>query len=221
MGCPFRDIPRVRPDRSQRRNRDLTRYIEPAFQRGLTDVLIADPRNDANVILSQMTALSIICTTAFSTCCRSATRWCHAASKWEAAHERYLCARSAVTLIYRNVIRKDLMKRCSIPKIYEAYQKAKFASLDRHSRGSSGGVDTGRKDGAYRWNSRTVRSASGMRWSGRNTRSMNANQGRHFPLNLVIGQDFGERAANMPLDRTWIVIQWSNFFEHRRQPSRI
>ena len=54
-GCPYRDIARVRPYGVNGDDRDPTRYNEPFPAR--TDPLIADPRNDAHVILSQMTAL--------------------------------------------------------------------------------------------------------------------------------------------------------------------
>ena len=38
-----------------------------------------------------------------------------------AAYKRFLCARDALTAIYHNIIRKDLMRRLLHPAIYAAY----------------------------------------------------------------------------------------------------
>ena len=206
LGCPFRDIPRVRPDRISGETRDL--MTSAGVQPGLTDVLIADPRNDANVILSQMVAAFHHLHNGILDLLPKRDAIVHAASKWEAAHERYLCARSAVTLIYRNVIRKDLMKRVLHPKVYQAYQDPKFA-LDRQSRGSSGaftqegwGIPLEFSHGAFRFGHAMVRPRY----------QINERNREPFSLNLVVGRTSASEPQSMPLDRSWIV-QWSKFFE--------
>jgi hypothetical protein len=211
MGCPFRDIPRVRPDRISGENRDLTTSagVTPA----LTDVLIADPRNDANVVLSQLVAVFHHLHNGILDLLPKRDRMVHAASKWEAAHERYLCARSAVTLIYRNVIRKDLMKRILHPKVYEAYRDPKFAFLDRQSRGRSNG-----RSGSFAqqgWGIPLEFSHGAFRFGHAMVRPhyrINARNSEPFSLNQVIGTTSAKEPQSMPLGRSWIV-QWSKFFE--------
>jgi hypothetical protein len=220
MGCPFRDIPRVRPDRISGENRDLTTSagVHPA----LTDVLIADPRNDAHVVLSQLTAVFHHLHNGILDLLPKRDQMVQASSKWEAAHERYLCARSAATLIYRNVIRKDLMKRILHPKIYEAYQDPKFRLLESRSRGASKsrsgsavsqqawGIPLEFSHGAFRFGHAMVRPSY----------QINNSNGGPFSLDLVIGRTSAKEPQNMPLDRSWIV-QWSKFFEIANLSRRI
>jgi hypothetical protein len=211
MGCPFRDIPRIRPDRVSGETRDLT--TSAGVQPGLTDVLIADSRNDANVILSQMVTVFHHLHNGILDLLPGRDAMVHAASVWEAAHERYLCARSAVTLIYRNVIRKDLMKRILHPKVYQAYQDPKFVFLDRQSRGASGarsgplaqegwGIPLEFSHGAFRFGHAMIRPRYQINERNRDS----------FSLDLVVGRTSASEPQSMPLDRSWIV-QWSKFFE--------
>jgi hypothetical protein len=209
MGCPFRDIPRVKPYRISGENRDLT--TSAGTQPALTDVLIADPRNDANVVLAQLVAAFHHLHNGILDLLPKRDEMVQAASKWEAAHERYLCARSAVTLIYRNIIRKDLMKKILHPNIYEAYQDPNFA-LDRSSGRTSRSNATIAKDkwgiplefshGAFRFGHAMVRPSY----------RINERNSEPFSLDLVIGRTSAKEPQNMPLDRAWIV-QWSKFFD--------
>ena len=219
MGCPFRDVPRVRPDRISGESRDLT--TSGGVQPALTDVLIADPRNDAHVVLSQLTAVFHHLHNGILDLLPKRDQMVQASSKWEAAHERYLCARSAATLIYRNVIRKDLMKRILHPEIYEAYQDAKFRLLDSRGRRGSGtqssspisqagyGIPLEFSHGAFRFGHAMVRPGY----------QINSRNSGPFSLDLVIGRTSAREPQNMPLDRSWIV-QWSKFFEIAKSDSK-
>ena len=92
--CPFSDAPR---------------------KTGLPEAIIGDARNDDHPLLSQLVVLfhyvhnTIVC--------RVAADPAHplAGSPFDMDHLNYLCARSATTLIYRSIIRHDLLgiDRCT------------------------------------------------------------------------------------------------------------
>ena len=112
-GCPFRDIARVLP----------ANQTEVALPGGYTDALIADSRNDDHAILSQFTALiHLLHNGIVANLLPKIEPHADPGAKAEAACSNFLCARAAVTLIYRNIIRKDLMQQVLHPAVYAAYR---------------------------------------------------------------------------------------------------
>jgi hypothetical protein len=90
-----------------------------------------------------------------------------------AAYKRFLCARGALTLIYHNIIRKDLMRRVLHPAIYAAYSGPNPDFIDRNNSSQRFPVcEEPRTAGKFRSNSRTARSASATPWCGLNITSM-------------------------------------------------
>ena len=87
----------------------------------LTEALIADPRNDDHAIISQLTALFAQLHNGLIDLIRSREPANSAAARFNAAHKRFLCARDALTAIYQNILRKDVMRRVLHPAIYAAY----------------------------------------------------------------------------------------------------
>ena len=200
-GCPYRDIARVRPYDVNGDDRDPTRYNEPFPAR--TDPLIADPRNDAHVIMSQMTALFHHLHNGLVDLLPK--HRVAAESKFEAAHERYLCARGAATLIYRNVVRNDLMRLVLHPDILAAYQKADCRFLDdmRRDGGSARGawsVPWEFSHGAFRFAHAMIRPDYRL-----NRYTQDAT------IREVIDTSSAKEPQNTPLRKEWL-IQWSNFF---------
>jgi hypothetical protein len=87
----------------------------------LTDVLIADPRNDDHAIISQLTALFHHLHNGLMDKLPKRSEKDTADSAIEATFDAFLCSRGAATLIYRNIIRRDLMKRVLNREIYNRY----------------------------------------------------------------------------------------------------
>jgi hypothetical protein len=211
-GCPYRDIARVRPYGVNGDNRDPTRYDErdPARYNdplpARTDPLLADPRNDAHVILSQMTALFHHLHNGILDLLPKRDARVSAESKSEAAHERYLCARGAATLIYRNVVRKEVMRLVLHPDVFAAYQKPDCRFLDDPRRSGPSGTAPGWSvpwefsHGAFRFAHSMIRPHYRLN---RYTRDATIRE--------VIDTSSAKEPQNTPLRKEWL-IQWSNFF---------
>ena len=123
-----------------------------------------------------------------------------------AAYKRFLCARGALTAIYHNVIRNDLMRRVIHPAIYvellrtepdfidrPAFQPKAFATGDWE-------IPFEFSHGAFRFGHAMVRP------------EYQINDLSLHDLNNTLEKSSVNDPANMPLDETWMV-QWSRFFE--------
>ena len=156
-GCPFRDIARTPAENVTGIDRSIA-----GKRSALTEALIADPRNDDHAIMSQLTALFALLHNGLIDMVRRGEPSTGPNANLGASYRRFLCARDALTLIYHNVIRKDLMRRTMYPSIYAAYSDPIPNFMDRREHGWAG---------KFRLNSPTAHFASAMPWSGRNTSS--------------------------------------------------
>jgi hypothetical protein len=203
-GCPFRDIARSPAENVTGIDRSIA-----GRRVALTEALIADPRNDDHAIMSQLTALlhnGII------DMIRRHEPGSAPNAQLGAAYKRFLCARDALTLIYHNIVRKDLMRRVIHPQIYAAYDDPAQGFIDR-------AVDTGDaacsatmpdtdnwqipfefSHGAFRFGHAMVRP------------EYRINDFATHDLSKTLEKTSANDPVNMPLDTTWIV-RWSRFFE--------
>lgn len=113
---PARDIPRT-----------SCPFLNDKTSKGFTDPLIADPRNDDNLILSQLTALfhelhNIVVDKLVPEGARM--------TDFEACRKFVLC-RKVVAFVYRQIIVHDLLSRLLDSKIYDRYLKKYNADLAR------------------------------------------------------------------------------------------
>jgi len=196
--------------------RSYRNFSTASAKHGLTEVLIADPRNDDHAILAQLTALfhqlhnglvgklerRFAGKTDFSV---------------KSAFERFLCARGAVTLIYRNIIRCDVMEKLLHPVIYDRYNVRNPPFLDRSCvqprPGESDALRATRlpdrgsfiplefTHGAFRFGHAMARKIY----------RFNAVPAHEFGLDEALRANSLKRALDMPLDHRWIV-DWSFFF---------
>src|ERR1700754_3659031 len=130
-GCPFRDIARAPAENVTGIDRSIAGH-----RVALTEALVADPRNDDHAIMSQLTALFSLLHNGLIDLVRRGEPGTGPNARLGAAYKRFLCARGAVTLIYRNIIRKDLMRRAMHPAIYDAYSAANPNFIDRPANSS-------------------------------------------------------------------------------------
>jgi hypothetical protein len=204
--CPFRDIARASAENLTGIDRGL------ADRPALTDALIIDPRNDDHAILSQMAALFALLHNGIVDLILRGEPRVDARSPLEAAHRRFLCARGATTLLYRRILRDDVMKRLLHPAIYAAYASRTPIFLDEgereRARPGAGGEferDASRlplefSHGVFRFGHSLVRN--------------------RYRINDIATNELAENLQktsmsdpiNMPLNESWIV-QWSQFFE--------
>ena len=198
-GCPFRDIARTPAENVTGIDRGIA-----GKRVALTEALIADPRNDDHAIMSQLTALFALLHNGLIDVIRRGEPAVGPNSNLGAAYKRFLCARDALTLIYRNVIRKDAMRRVLHPSIYATYAGPVPNFIDSASSGSheqdGWEIPLEFSHGAFRFGHAMVRPEYVI------------NDIFTHDLNNTLEKNSANDPVNMPLDASWIV-QWSRFFE--------
>lgn len=193
-GCPFRDIARAPAENVTGIDRSIAGH-----RVALTEALIADPRNDDHAIMSQLTALFALLHNGLVDVVRRGEPAAGPNAHLGAAYKRFLCARDALTLIYHNIIRKDLMRRVLHPAIYAAYSGPTPNFIDmREPDGWQ--VPLEFSHGAFRFGHAMVRPEYVI------------NDLATHDLNKTLEKTSANDPVNMPLDATWIV-RWSRFFE--------
>src|ERR1700730_11351162 len=125
-GCPFRDIARTPAENVTGIDRSIAGH-----RVALTEALVADPRNDDHAIMSQLTALFALLHNGLVDIVRRGEPATGINANLGAAYKRFLCARDALTLIYHNIIRKDLMRRVLHPAVHAAYSGPTPDFIDR------------------------------------------------------------------------------------------
>src|ERR1700682_261625 len=127
-GCSFPDISRDPAENVTGIDRSIAGH-----RVALTEALIADPRNDDHAIMSQLTALFALLHNGLVDIVRRGEPAIGINANLGAAYRRFLCARDALTLIYHNIIRKDLMRRVLHPAVHAAYSGPTPDFIDRPS----------------------------------------------------------------------------------------
>jgi hypothetical protein len=193
-GCPFRDIARAPAENVTGIDRSIAGH-----RVALTEALVADPRNDDHAIMSQLTALFALLHNNLVDLVRRHEPAAGANAHFGAAYKRFLCARAALTTIYRNILRKDLMRRVIHPAIYAAYSVSNPDFIDR-SGDDDWQIPIEFSHGAFRFGHAMVRP------------EYHINDLSTHDLNNTLEKSSANDPVNMPLDSSWIV-RWSRFFE--------
>jgi hypothetical protein len=199
-GCPFRDIARAQAENVTGIDRGIA-----GVRAALTEALVADPRNDDHAVMSQLTALFALLHNALIDIIRRQEGNAEPNARFGAAYKRFLCARGALTAIYHNIIRNDLMKRVIHPAVHASYCGPAPQLIDRAdpSRGTAIGeweIPLEFSHGAFRFGHAMVRP------------EYQINDLSLHDLNNTLEKSSVNDPANMPLDETWMV-RWSRFFE--------
>ncbi len=187
--CPFKDIAR---------GEQLV--LDPVLGDGLRpcDPLIADARNDAHAIMSQMTVLFH----AFHNVVMGAIKERDGgASRIEMAYRRFLCARALVTLVYRRIVREDVLGRILHPGVKGLYAQGGWSAplLARFR-----GVPVEFSRGVFRFGHSMVRDTYAINGSVPHGHA----DGRFLVMNSAY------RPELMPLKSDWM-IDWAYFFDMR------
>jgi hypothetical protein len=179
--CPFEDIARF-AGKDQQAGQSLP-----------TEVLIADPRNDAHALMSQITVLFIKLHNAIE----GRLPVLELNPTPETAHRRFLCARFVVTLIYRHIVANDLLPRILDPVVHAAYRDNPKLQLHK------GPIASEFFAGAFRFGHAMVRADY-------TTNSDFAGQ----DLGEALNQSTHKNYKALPVSRHW-AVDWDFFFGNR------
>jgi Animal haem peroxidase len=184
--CPYRDLARMCPAK--------TDGLSDANLGLLTETGIADPRNDQHAIVSQLTVLFGLLHNHILDVLEQ-SKMAAGASKTEDAQRRYLCVRFVVTLIYRNILEKDVLPRLLDAKILERYRKEDKAIFDGDK-----AVPIEFTHGAFRFGHAMVRDTYMIRSEATETTRK--------------AQDFSalRLPRELPVKENWFV-DWARFFD--------
>lgn len=191
--CPFRDITRLgHPDRT----------FSGTGKPMLTEAMVADPRNDSHALVSQLTVLFQILHNHVLELLENATRTVPASDRLpprELALRQFQCARTVVTLIYRNIIEKDVLRRILHRRIHDRYAVEKQRPLDPGE-----GIPLEFTFGAFRFGHAMVREAYDVNsaFAGQGTRGALERSGQQAHV-----------AGMLPIGGRWL-IDWARFFDN-------
>ena len=201
QGCPFRDIARAVPayvrDSGIRPEEQLA--LDRASAPWRTEALVADARNDDHALISQMTALfHALHNQIIDMIPENGTLAALPAS--ERAYRRFLCARFVVTLIYRNILVKDVLALILHPDVYSLYTGAAPPMLDGQFPGATDAVPVEFTSAAFRFAHSMVRD------------SYKVNRDEDIPFANALRLSSLRIPGELPVNTNW-VVDWSRFFK--------
>jgi hypothetical protein len=200
--CPFRDIAR-NPSQS------IPSASPPGGAGGaeprtlLTEVMLADPRNDAHALISQLTILFQLLHNHVLSLVEGATADIETSGRYppgELAYRQFHCARTIVTLIYRNIVEKDVLRHILAKDVYRRYVLDGMAPLDPR-----GSIPVEFTFGAFRFGHAMVRDIYQIN-----------SEFSEQPMSAAL--DLSALMAHrelLPVKEDWCV-DWARFFENDR-----
>jgi hypothetical protein len=174
---------------------------------GVPDALLADPRNDDHVIISQLTAV-------FHELHNIVDRKLQAPGgnpgRFDdfVAYRRFLDARKIVALVYRSVIINDLLRRLLEPCIYDYYK----ANTTKYPADFLDATDDGRvpvefSHAVYRFGHVMTRFSYAL-----NDKRKNGEKPLTASMGEILDRSSARDAERLPIASTWLV-DWSRFFD--------
>lgn len=192
--------------------RDLPRTSCPfAGETARSDVLIADQRNDDNVIIAQLTVL-------FHLLHNIVYAELHEKNN-ERLSDRQIFARARkiVTRVYRKVVFEDLLKRLLHPRIYEIY-KAAYDGRDVASIGGQPFFDADGKDDTRMPLEFSHAVARFGHFMVRDSYGINAElPGTDQSIKSILRNTSARRPSDMPLAPKWLA-DWATLFQKPNSP---
>ena len=192
-GGPALDIPRIGcPE------------IDNLPDRGATEALLADPRNDVSLIMSQLTVVFHLLHNRIETEIARLDKLSDPPDD-QRPDRRFARARKATAFVFRHIVPHDLMKRLLCQSAYARLGDALTSGAFRDP------VDDTRmpvefSDAAYRVGHSMVRSTYAV------------NDDRPFTgIKDIVRFTSSRRPYDMPLSSDWLV-QWARFFETTTKP---
>ena len=202
--CPFRDLARAYPidatDAGLRAGERLDNPLDH-HRPWRTEVLAADVRNDSHALISQLTVLFHILHNHVMELLGPPV------NDALLMYRRFVCARIVVTMIYRSIIRKDVMERILHPAVFKRYVTDKQALLEDAppADGDLNWMPLEFSHGAFRFGHAMVRD------------SYRVNSQEKLAFDNALDQSSVHRPNHLPVRGIWHV-DWSEFFETDTSP---
>ena len=179
--------------------RDIGRAATPGTlgnRRGYGEALLADARNDQSALLSQVTGLFQMLHNAILGMI-PAVGTLPAKAAREAAAARFAVAQEATALVFRAILRADLLPRVLHPAVQAHYGTAAPALLDQPA---DGAIPLEFSHGAFRFGHAMPRD------------SYRIGSFEAAPLAELLRLNSTRSPNAMPLSHAWI-LRWSQFFQ--------
>jgi len=193
--CPFRDLARINIA-DQLAGIDVVQSPAEGRSAGLPDVLIADARNDDHAILSQLTTVFHLFHNGIVGLLERAAP-AGGGGGGDPAFERYTTARCVTTLVYREIVRRELLPLILHPVVWEAYKNVDAPLLEAFD----GRIPLEFSYGAFRLGHAMLRPVY----------QLSENESSKFSLQDILRQTSGRSPGQMPFTLPWAVA-WSHFF---------
>jgi hypothetical protein len=176
--------------------RDIARSYAPKDMPGehrLCEALVADARNDANTFVAQITVLFQL----LHNHVLSLLNWPvpPKTDPAEDAFKRYLCARLIVTLIYRNIIDRDVLEKILDRRVLDRYRSENSRPLLDGGKG----VPVEFSHGAFRFGHAMVR------------KMYHVASEKELEALKALQLASASRPGELPLPQEWLV-DWARFF---------
>ena len=189
--CPFRDVAR-----------NISQTVPGTLDgnRLLSEVMLADPRNDAHALISQLTILFQLLHNHVLSLVEGATKPFATSNRLpprELAYRQFNCARTIVTLIYHSIVEKDVLRLILDKGVYRRYVVERRELLDR---GTS--IPLEFASGAFRFGHAMVREEYSINSRFRRQRTTGALERSAMVPDPTL----------LPIKENWFV-DWAHFFE--------
>ncbi len=192
--------------------RDIGRVSCPHLSdnpgKGVPDALIADPRNDDHLLISQLLALFHALHNIVSAKLAAGDGGSVTLFDDFRTYRRFLEARKIVAIVWRKVIVNDLLKRLLEPGVHAYYASAQTRyPADFLDKSDDGRVPVEFSHAAYRFGHVMIRFSYVL-----NDRRLNGPEPETASIADVLDRSSSMQPGRLPLACTWLV-DWSRFFD--------
>ncbi len=218
--APLRDIPRVVCPHFKDATQQDERKVWSIENTDAPDVLIADPRNDDSVILSQLTAVfHMLHNSIYDEIAAKESSVDNKLQFHNDSERRFLQARRIVTLLYRRVVEKDYLSRLLDSAVFKLYSEGSANPLKlKLSTMADNKIPLEFSHGAYRMGHMMVRGAYRLNDDLRMVDPFDDRAMGLAGVSDILRTTSARRPGSMPLGSNWL-LQWSKFFEIAAEPA--
>ncbi len=197
---PARDIPRT-----------SCPFLNDNPRRGFTDTMLTDPRNDDNLLVSQLTTIFLELHNHMAAVSVPSRRHPSSENEEHALYRHFVVVRKAVAAVYRRIVVNDLLSRLLDKEIYDRYRNAGTDIPDPHVCPDHQGTVLSPYRMPPEFPHAVFRSLHAM-VRGRYDLNDDLRKEIFVTIRDVLDRTSSRRPNLVPLSRNWLV-DWRFFFE--------